>query len=117
MLHHLIGSELASFIDDFFAAGGVIRSVEFRTADIFVHGDAAYELGQYEETGQVGIQEPEQALAVLEAMGSSGETSPKALRLKAWLYKRLDQHDAAYLTMLEAHRQWATADAARIAAR
>jgi TolB-like protein len=46
----------------------------------------------------------QQALAVLEAMGSSGETSPKALRLKAWLYKRLDQHDAAYLTMLEAHR-------------
>jgi ketosteroid isomerase-like protein len=59
----LIGSELASFIDDFFAAGGVIRSVEFRTADIFVHGDAAYELGQYEETGQVGIQEPEHVSA------------------------------------------------------
>lgn len=55
----LTGSELMSFIDDFFAAGGVVRSVEFRTADIFVHGDAAYELGQYEETGQMGEQAPE----------------------------------------------------------
>ena len=55
----LTGSELASFIEDFFAAGGSVQSVEFRTADVFVHGDVAYELGQYEEVGQFAGQEPE----------------------------------------------------------
>jgi ketosteroid isomerase-like protein len=55
----LTGSELVSFIEDFFAAGGSVQSVEFRTADVFVHGDAAYELGQYEEVGQLAGQDPE----------------------------------------------------------
>lgn len=36
-----------------------MTSVEFQTADLFVDGGAAYELGRYEETGRFGGEPPE----------------------------------------------------------
>lgn len=50
----LQGAAVAAFVDDFYGGGGAVTSVEFRTADRFVYGDAAYELGQYEETARAG---------------------------------------------------------------
>ncbi|MDX1578604.1 MAG: nuclear transport factor 2 family protein [Gemmatimonadota bacterium] len=50
----LDGAAIATFVDEFYAAGGEAVSVEFRTDDRFVHGDAAYELGRYEETARSG---------------------------------------------------------------
>lgn len=48
---------LESFVAEFFATGRVL-SLDIHPADVFVHGDVAYEFGEYEETIQVEGQEP-----------------------------------------------------------
>lgn len=50
----LSGEAVAAFVDDFYAAGATVISVEFHTGDLFVHEGAAYELGRYEETARMG---------------------------------------------------------------
>jgi hypothetical protein len=49
----LSGSAIVSFVNEAFLAGTAITSLNVRPIDTFVHGDAAYELGQVEETLQV----------------------------------------------------------------
>lgn len=56
----LDGAGLAAFVEEFYAGGGEVVSVEFQRADLFVHGDAAYELGRYEETARAGSWELEE---------------------------------------------------------
>ena len=50
----LDGPGLTRFVDEFFGGGGRVASVEFDRYDVFVHDGAAYELGSYEETAEVG---------------------------------------------------------------
>jgi hypothetical protein len=49
----LSGGAIVSFVNAAFLAGTVITSLNVRPIDTFVHGDAAYELGQVEETVHV----------------------------------------------------------------
>ena len=49
----LSGGAIVSFVNDALSAGTAITSLNVRPIDTFVHGDAAYELGQVEETLQV----------------------------------------------------------------
>ncbi len=44
--------ELGEFLRDLFSTGGVV-SVDFEAYDQFVHGEVAYEVGQYDETVEV----------------------------------------------------------------
>lgn len=44
------GAEVAAFYDEVFGGGAQVQAIEIRTADVFVHGDAAYTIGDYEET-------------------------------------------------------------------
>lgn len=46
------GEELRQYMRDFFATGKVL-SIDIQTYERFVHGDVAYETGQYDETAQV----------------------------------------------------------------
>lgn len=55
----LEGDALASFVDQFYAGGGRVLSVKFQPREVFVHGDAAYDLGRLEETARFGGHEPE----------------------------------------------------------
>ena len=50
----LDGTGLTRFVDEFFGGEGSVTSVEFERFDVFVYGAAAYELGRYEETAEVG---------------------------------------------------------------
>lgn len=55
----LEGGGLAAFVDEFYAGGGRVLSVDFQPREVFAHGEAAYELGQLEETARFGGQEPQ----------------------------------------------------------
>lgn len=46
------GSEIPSFGSDFFELGGQVFSLDLESFDIWVHGDVAYQLGQYDEAFQ-----------------------------------------------------------------
>lgn len=49
------GSDLPGFYEELFASGGVtIEEIDIRTSEVFVHGDAAYSIGDYDETLTVG---------------------------------------------------------------
>ena len=50
----LDGPGLTRFVEEFYGGDGRVTSVDFERLDLFVHGDAAYELGRYEETAEVG---------------------------------------------------------------
>lgn len=51
------GEDLRQYIRDFFATGKVL-SLDIQPYERFVHGDVAYETGQYDETAQVQGQRP-----------------------------------------------------------
>ena len=55
----LEGDALAAFVDEFYAGGGRVLSVELQPREVFVHGEAAYELGRLEETARFRGREPE----------------------------------------------------------
>lgn len=46
------GSDFSGFADDFFGAGGQVFSLDLESHEVFVHGDAAYQIGQYDEAFQ-----------------------------------------------------------------
>lgn len=48
----LDGPGLTQFTEEFFGGGGQVTSARFHRADLFVHGDAAYDLGRYEEAAE-----------------------------------------------------------------
>lgn len=48
----LIGEGLYDFVSDFWGSGGKILAFEIEPYEIFVHEDAAYEMGKYGETIQ-----------------------------------------------------------------
>lgn len=50
----LDGPGLTRFVEGFYGGGGRVVSAEFHRADLFVHEEAAYELGSYEETAGYG---------------------------------------------------------------
>ena len=47
------GDELVSFVKGFWESGGELPAFHSETFDIFVHGDVAYQIGQYDETFQM----------------------------------------------------------------
>lgn len=49
----LDGEGLTDFVEGFYGGDGRVTSAAFERADLFVHGDAAYELGRYDETAEV----------------------------------------------------------------
>lgn len=51
------GEEFRQYVRDFFA-GGKVTSIDIQPYERFVHGDVAYEMGQYDETAQVQGQPP-----------------------------------------------------------
>ena len=51
------GEEFRQYVRDFFATGRV-SAIEMQTYERFIHGDVAYETGQYDETAQVRGQPP-----------------------------------------------------------
>lgn len=55
----LEGDAMAAFVDEFYEGGGRVLSVDFQPREVFVHGEAAYELGRLEETARFGGGEPE----------------------------------------------------------
>lgn len=51
----LSGSDLPGFYEELFASGGVaINEIDIRTSEVFVHGDVAYAIGDYDETLTMG---------------------------------------------------------------
>jgi ketosteroid isomerase-like protein len=48
----LSGSDLFDFARDFWADGGQVLTFEMESSEVFVHGDAAYQIGQYDESLQ-----------------------------------------------------------------
>lgn len=51
------GEDFRTYVRDFFATGKVL-SIDMQPFERFVHGDVAYEMGQYDETAQVQGQQP-----------------------------------------------------------
>jgi ketosteroid isomerase-like protein len=49
------GDGLQAFVQQFYSTGKV-NALDIRPLDVFVHGNAAYELGQYDEVVQIGAQ-------------------------------------------------------------
>ncbi len=50
----LSGAAIGEFLREFFSTGGSISMFEPEAYDYFVHGDVAYEIGEYDETYVVG---------------------------------------------------------------
>jgi ketosteroid isomerase-like protein len=50
-------NDVENFFTDFFGSGGVGYGFQPETFDVFVHGDVAYHVGQYDEDVQFGGQE------------------------------------------------------------
>ena len=44
------GDVLFDFVREFFESGGEVFSFDVESSEIFVHGDAAYQIGQYDES-------------------------------------------------------------------
>jgi uncharacterized protein (TIGR02246 family) len=49
------------FIHEFWDGGGAVTAFEAEPFEVFVHGDVAYQIGQYRETVQFPDAEPEEA--------------------------------------------------------
>ena len=47
---NLSGAEVMAFFDGSFGGGAQVQSMDIRTAEVFVHGDTAYTIGDYDET-------------------------------------------------------------------
>ena len=52
------GSELQDFFTEFWGSGGEVFSFDLESYEIFVHGDVAYQIGQYDESFQFPDAEP-----------------------------------------------------------
>lgn len=51
----LSGSDLPRFYEELFAGGGAtVTAIDIRTSEVFVHGDVAYSIGDYDETVVLG---------------------------------------------------------------
>lgn len=48
----MTGDDLFDFIREFFGSGGEVFAFETESYEIFVHGDVAYQIGQYDESFQ-----------------------------------------------------------------
>lgn len=55
----LEGDGLAALVDEFYAGGGQVLSVDLQPREVFIHGEAAYEVGRLEETARFGGHEPQ----------------------------------------------------------
>jgi ketosteroid isomerase-like protein len=53
--------EYESLCQEVWGSGGAITAFELEPSDTFVHGDAAYQVGQYRETLQIPGEEPEES--------------------------------------------------------
>ena len=49
----MTGDELPAWGEEFFASGGQVFSLDLESFEIFVHGDVAYQIGQYDEVFQL----------------------------------------------------------------
>ena len=54
----LSGSDLFDYVRDLFASGIQFTAFDVQSSEIFVHGDVAYQIGQYDETVQMPEEEP-----------------------------------------------------------
>jgi ketosteroid isomerase-like protein len=50
---NMSGSEIPAFGEEFFGSGGQVFSLDLESHEIFVHGDVAYQIGQYDEAFQL----------------------------------------------------------------
>lgn len=57
----LSGSDLSVFISEFWEGGGGVSSLDVQSIEIFVHGDVAYQIAQYDESFQFPGEEPAEA--------------------------------------------------------
>ncbi len=57
----LAGSDLHDFFREFWGSGGEVFSFGLESYEIFVHGDVAYQIGQYDESFQFPGEEPAEA--------------------------------------------------------
>ncbi len=48
----LSGDDVLAFAKEFFESGGEVFSLDVESFEIFVHGDVAYQIGQYDEIFQ-----------------------------------------------------------------
>ncbi len=55
----LSGEDLFAFGKEFFEGGGKVFSLNLEPFDTYVHGDTAYQVGQYDETFQAPGQDPQ----------------------------------------------------------
>ena len=55
------GSELRDFFGEFWGSGGEVFTFALESYEIFVHGDVAYQIGQYDESFQFPGAEPAEA--------------------------------------------------------
>ena len=57
----LSGNEFMEFGRDFFESGGEVFSFEVESFEVWVHGDVAYQIGQFDESFQYAGEEPAEA--------------------------------------------------------
>jgi ketosteroid isomerase-like protein len=57
----LQGPAVHQFMEDFWGSGGQVFTFDHRSLDLFVHGDVAYQIAQYDETFQFPGVEPDEA--------------------------------------------------------
>ena len=55
------GSDLHDFFREFWGSGGEVFTFSLESYEIFVHGDVAYQIGQYDESFQFPGEEPAEA--------------------------------------------------------
>lgn len=52
---NMTGSDLPGFYEELFTSGGAtVSAIDIRTSEVFVHGDVAYSIGDYDETVSMG---------------------------------------------------------------
>jgi ketosteroid isomerase-like protein len=54
----LSGEEFPAFAADFFGGGGQTFALDVESFEVFVHGDVAYQIGQYDDSFQFPGEEP-----------------------------------------------------------
>ncbi len=50
----LSGAAIGEYLREFFSTGATVSFFETETYDYFIHGDVAYEIGEYDETVEAG---------------------------------------------------------------